>query len=197
MYLSKVCLDWPSARTPYEWHRALWKLFPRRRDAARCFLFDIQEMRRGVGATVLMQSIDEPTANRDAPELLAAPKRFDLSCVAKGDRLGFRLRANVVKTTRDAAQPERPVRVPLIREDQQLAWLTRQLDGAGEFSDVAITPNEPLFFRRNGQAGKIASVTFNGVMAAVDPSALEEQMKKGVGHAKAFGCGLLLIRPLG
>ena len=44
---------------------------------------------------------------------------------------------------------------------------------------------------------RVSSVDFSGNMCVVDPAALRTAFFSGVGHAKAFGCGMLLIRPIG
>ena len=44
------------------------------------------------------------------------------------------------------------------------------------------------------RGGKLATVTFNGVMKVSNPARLIELLEKGVGPAKGFGCGLLLVR---
>lgn len=42
---------------------------------------------------------------------------------------------------------------------------------------------------------RFSSVDFSGVLEVTDPAALRQALYKGIGHAKAFGCGLLLIKP--
>lgn len=44
---------------------------------------------------------------------------------------------------------------------------------------------------------RLSSVDFSGRFEVVDPQALRRALYGGVGHAKAFGCGLLLVRPIG
>jgi CRISPR system Cascade subunit CasE len=50
-----------------------------------------------------------------------------------------------------------------------------------------------LYFRKDGEAGKIVAVTFDGLLRVVDPALLWQQMQQGIGPAKSFGCGLLSI----
>lgn len=42
---------------------------------------------------------------------------------------------------------------------------------------------------------RFSSVDFSGELEVSDPFALRQALYKGIGHAKAFGCGLLLIKP--
>ena len=57
--------------------------------------------------------------------------------------------------------------------------------------------------QHRGKRGELrwSSVDFSGSLRVVDPAALRTALFSGVGHAKAhakaFGCGMLLIRPIG
>jgi len=41
-----------------------------------------------------------------------------------------------------------------------------------------------------------STVDFTGILTVQDAGRFSQALFNGVGHAKAFGCGLLLIRPL-
>ncbi|MCB1812067.1 MAG: type I-E CRISPR-associated protein Cas6/Cse3/CasE, partial [Candidatus Competibacteraceae bacterium] len=49
-------------------------------------------------------------------------------------------------------------------------------------------------FKKDGKAGKIATVGYTGMLEIIEPTTLNELLQKGIGPAKAFGCGLLLVR---
>lgn len=197
MYLSKVWVDWNWARDPYQLHRALWQLFPDRPEAHRSFLFRVEQRHPGQGADILLQSEEPPETSEVA--LLQASKPLELGSL-DGARLRFCLRANPIKTIRDPKRKERNgdmkrVRVPLIYEDQQLAWLARKLDGAARLNSAAAITEIPLYFRKNGVSGKIQPVRFEGVMEVVDTQILKYLLRTGIGPAKAMGCGLLSLAP--
>jgi CRISPR system Cascade subunit CasE len=193
MYLSKVLLDWKNVRNPYDWHRALWRLFPDQPEQQRTFLFRIEQQRPGQGAQVLMQSETPPSPYDAEVRVVAAPKQVDLSMLSQGLSLRFMLTANVIKTIRDVKDPERAVRVPLIKEEQRLEWLQRKLGGSAVLESVQITSNPPLFFKRRERAGKLVAVTFEGRLQLSDPVAFQQLVQHGVGPAKSFGCGMLSI----
>lgn len=86
--------------------------------------------------------------------------------------------------------------MPLIREDGQREWLARKLDGAARVEAASVLAHPPLYFRKAGAAGKLLTATFEGLLRVADPEALRQLLKKGIGPAKAFGCGLLLVRRL-
>jgi CRISPR system Cascade subunit CasE len=193
MYLSRVHLDWKDARNPYDWHRALWRLFPDRAQEKRGFLFRVEQQVPGRGASILLQSPEAPKLDEPLVRVVATPKKIDLSAVVNETVLRFRLTANVVKTIRDVDDPARAIRVPLVKEQQQLDWLNRKLDGAVRIEIATVTANRPVFFNRRGQAGKLVTATFDGTLVVMNSDVLETLCCSGIGPGKSFGCGLLSL----
>jgi CRISPR system Cascade subunit CasE len=142
---------------------------------------------------VLLQSQATPNADGKTVRVIAGPKSVPLTAFAQGMSFRFRLTANVVKTIRDNSDPQRSIRVPLLKDEQQLDWLERKLGECAHLDGASITPNAPLFFKRKGQAGKLVTVTFDGQLTVLDPGAFAELVRNGVGAAKSFGCGLLSL----
>ncbi len=83
--------------------------------------------------------------------------------------------------------------MPLISEEEQRAWLERKLAGAADLVAVEIRKNSPVFFHKTG-TGKFVTVAYEGVLRVSDPAALFGCLENGIGPAKGFGCGLLLVR---
>ena len=207
MILSRAEIPWPDARDPYKHHCKIWELFPsepreaRRDDAEprQGFLFRVEDNKPGQAARVLVQSRQRPCPT-DGIVLLASREVEPQPSV--GQRLAFLLTANPVKTIKDTQADQKPgkkrdtCRVPLQKEDDQRAWLARKLTGAAEVEAVSLLPHQPLFFRRDNRAGKLVAVSFEGVLRVQDPALLVTLLENGVGPAKAFGCGLLLVRRL-
>ncbi len=44
MYLSKIHIPWQQAKNAYQFHRALWPLFPGCEDSKRHFLLRVEHM---------------------------------------------------------------------------------------------------------------------------------------------------------
>lgn len=209
MFISRVEILWDAARNPYNLHRQLWRLFPgkgrepRKSDAEirQGFLFRVEEHRPGRTARLLVQSRDAPNAAAGPLGLIATPREFHPQPSA-GQRLAFLLTANPIKTIVDAGRAGKPdkksekCRVPLIREEAQRDWLVRKLAGAATLEAASILPHAPLYFRKSGQGGKLLTVTFEGVLCVNDSAQFVKLLENGVGPAKAFGCGLLLVRRL-
>ena len=205
MHLSRVELPWEAARNPYDIHRHLWRLFPGEAREARAggdearegFLYRIETQGAGRPARLLLQSRRAPTHAEGVA--VVARKSFE-PAPSEGQRLAFLLTANPVKTIVDAQRDAKPgkqsdkCRVPLIKEEDQRAWLARKLSAAAELESVEILPHPPLYFRKGNRAGKLATCTFEGVLRVSSVEALGALLENGVGPAKAFGCGLLLVR---
>lgn len=206
MILSQVLVDWCHARNPYDIHCALWRLFPGQGPGGRTnaeekrtgFLFRIEENRPGRGATIIMQSANPPQRGSEGASVARLSTPFEPS-LKPGDRLRFLLTANPVKTITDetgrtnAKGEAKKCRVPLIREEEQRAWLVRKLNGAAELKTLELRTERPLYFRKK-VTGKIVSVTFSGILRVTQGNAFVSLLKNGIGPAKAFGCGLMLVR---
>ena len=207
MILSRAELPWSVARNPYEHHRRLWRLFPDRPPESRQrheqprqgFLFRAEDSQPGQPVRILLQSSTRPVAAEGIS--LLASREIDPQPRA-GQRLAFLLTANPVKTIKDSQRPDKPdkrrdtCRVPLITEANQTAWLERKFEGAARMDAVSVRPHPPIFFRRGNRAGKLVTVTFEGLLWVTDPEQLRALLSNGIGPAKAFGCGLLLVRRL-
>ena len=76
---------------------------------------------------------------------------------------------------------------------RKLQWLYRKLHNAATILAAVIDAQRPLYFRKDGKAGKIVIVTFDGLLRVLDPVLLWLQMQHGIGPAKSFGCGLLSV----
>lgn len=199
MYLSKVLVKAPACRNPYDIHRALWKGFPENADAKRDFLFCVEQSDYE-SAEILMQSDRRPEIPYDSIHILAC-KSYQPVFV-EGHRLGFRLIANPIKMINDengrqnSKGETKKCRVPLIREEDQRAWIERKVVAAASIETLSVDPVSPVKFRktRDDRAGKIQPVRFQGILKVEDAGAMTVLLQNGIGPAKAFGCGLMLVR---
>ena len=107
---------------------------------------------------------------------------------------------------------KRGKRVPLVKPEDLRAWLIRksgarcrdQATGLDVPSGFRIVENEPLeispmaenHFRKNGQIGYHAGVQFRGTLEVTDRERFIETYQSGIGSAKGFGFGLLLLAPV-
>ncbi|SDY50396.1 type I-E CRISPR-associated protein Cas6/Cse3/CasE [Nitrosomonas sp. Nm58] len=207
MFLSRVEIPWEFARNPYNLHRQLWRLFPGEEKETRSngeelrqgFLFRIEGNPTGLPARLLVQSRRMPEAASGV--VLVGTREINPQPVLD-QHLAFLITANPVKTITDRERDTKPgkqsekCRVPLIKEEDQREWIVRKLADAGEIKAANVLPHAPVYFRKGNRGGKLVTATFEGVMCVRNPDILITLIENGIGSAKAFGCGLLLVRRL-
>ena len=203
MYLTRVTLtDRDAAQKrlwdTYAWHRALWSAFATAPEKARDFLTRIDHDREGFRAYILSQ--DEPTqqpwgnwqSRPLAPSFLGH------------DRYQFDLRANpiVSRVVRKADGNRRKSnqRIPLIGHDALADWIHRKGESSGfkvENCSFGGPQRDRFWHPRRRTSVTISLVDFTGILVVQDRKTFNDAYMSGVGPAKGFGCGLLLLSPKG
>lgn len=214
MYLSKITLI--TARlTPtrlmemmergeYAMHQWLWELFPG--IAQRQYLYRREALHDGFCFYLL--SASEPCQRHAFFEVATRPFRPELT---EGIALRFTLRANPVVCQHGKrhdvlmaakyAQRSAQADADTIREQQEqaaLAWLHRQADAAGfriVQASVDAYRQQQFAAPRSRQLIRFSSVDYDGELRVIDPERFGTRLALGFGKARAFGCGLMLIRP--
>lgn len=115
----------------------------------------------------------------------------------------FRFTGNATRAGRRAPDSPRTQRFGHVTPAQQVAWLERQATAhgfelaptaAGE-PDVAVVGRQKSVFYREGRRVVIAVTDFGGHLRVTDPARLRRALTGGIGHARAYGCGLLTLAP--
>lgn len=203
-------------------HRLIWSLFAGDPDAKRDFLFRRED--RGVPASrarFLILSQRPPNAGS---ALFEVETQDFAPALAEGDQLGFSLLANPAVThwrdvrgkrirARDDVvmhalsaipQEERAARRSQIVSTAGRAWLAGQgaqagfllddetltIDGYDQFD---IDRDKPRH-RGKKDAISVSVLAFDGFLTLTDPNLFLAKLIQGFGRARAFGCGLMLIR---
>lgn len=217
---ASVCALWPllapngrSAARVEASHRLVWSLFADAEERTRDFLW-----REAAPGTFYLLSA-RPPEDRHGLFELDPPKPF-APALAVGDRLAFSLRANA--TVARGGGPGRrgkPVdvvmdalyRVPKGEERATqradavqragCAWLARQGERAGfrvAAGGVRVLGHRVLRLARpGGEPARFGVLDLEGTLEVTDPAAFMAALGMGFGRAKAFGCGLMLIRRVG
>jgi CRISPR system Cascade subunit CasE len=119
-----------------------------------------------------------------------------LKKINAGQRWHFRLTANPIisRNEKTADGKRKQMRMPLTIGGQA-DWLKKRLENNGfSVEKVMIVKNERLEFRKADR--KIVSLSvaeFEGTLEIKDKKAACEALIKGIGHGKAYGCGLLTL----
>jgi len=208
MYLSRIEVSWRNAKNQYNLHRAIWNLFPGIERESRAtteeprqgFLFRVEQNDPGCPAIVMVQSRREPLKAGEHARVIAS-KEFNPR-PSQGQHLAFILVANPVKTIKDETGrlnkkgEIKKCRVPLIKEKQQVQWLLERLNGIAKPEAVKVRKLPPIFFykQKEKRDGKLVPVLFEGLLHVENSEALVKILENGIGPAKGFGCGLMLVK---
>ncbi|MEU8624635.1 type I-E CRISPR-associated protein Cas6/Cse3/CasE [Streptomyces sp. NPDC048669] len=144
----------------------------------------------------------------ERPEILTVDRTF-----RSGDRVDFRTVVNPMRNLRPAPgspQKTRGARVPHTRPEHVKKWFADRLQPAGEPSVAptgvvrlgADADAERLALRMLPSVSspaphkglRIARAEIKGMLTVTDPRTFVTALTQGVGHARAYSCGLILVR---
>lgn len=198
-------------------HSLIWSLFAGDENQPRDFLY-----REAENGWFYILSARKPE-NANHLFHLDEPKEF-APALHKGDRMHFSLRANpVIRRRVPGTRKSRKVDIVMDRlyrhadKDQRAdkrheyiwkagsEWLASQ----GEKNGFALVPvdgqeqkilkitgyHQYRIYRKNAKHPlRYSSLDFDGVLSVTDPSRFHTVLQNGLGSAKGYGCGLMMIR---
>lgn len=179
----------------YAWHKALWTAFPDRDGKPRHFLFRIDDKRQRF--RVLLLSPDRPVLPGWG---LWETKEVSPSFLMH-ERYLFQLRANptIKRVVRDdnGSKKKNGRRDAITDETGLRAWLDRKADQfCFAVEDCVVgPPMESFFINKQRERGKHSSVDFQGLLRVTDHGVFKRAFHEGIGPAKAFGFGLIMLQP--
>ncbi len=158
----------------------------------------------------------------DEPQAVVRPYGQLLDRLTVGQEFAFRLLANPVSAVRRPTSPSaqqqdrlsngprpRGVRVAHRTVAHQLTWFTDRVTGWG-FAVPLTTTGDPqvqishrerlVFTKTSPEANRrtrvvLQTVTYEGLLRVTDTEAARTSLLNGVGHARAYGCGLITLAP--
>lgn len=206
MYLSKLTLNsgHPQVRrdlgSAYEMHRTLTRAFVCNEDAhPSSFLWRLERTADSFqDVSVLVQSAN--AGDWSAIDGISGyttevrgNKHVDLSTlINRGRDYRFRLLANPTVCRQGK-------RYGLTRQEEQLAWLTRQGEKCGFVLRHCVRlVGERLQVWQSRRTNRIVVDTamFEGVLQVTADEALRTALLRGFGHAKCLGLGMLSLAPI-
>nr|WP_263449516.1 type I-E CRISPR-associated protein Cas6/Cse3/CasE [Klebsiella grimontii] len=189
-------------RGEYAMHQWLWELFPE--GPERQFLYRREELQGAFRFFVL--SLEPPAES----EIFDIQYRPFVPTLIAGQTLCFSLRANPTickggKRHDLLMEAKRQVRGQVNGPDiwlhqQQAAqgWLARQGEQNG-FSlrevNVDAYRQQQVVRVKSRQMIQFSSVDYSGVLVVNEPTLFLQRLIQGYGKSRAFGCGLMLIKP--
>lgn len=215
-YLARIFLNCETVflqgiRDPYDWHQRAWDAFPHLAQCSkggdsqfRHFLTRLDPQEDGFRLLILSRS--EPRRPDWCP---ADPVNWQIKPVPESllqhARYRFGLRANPTKKVtpkgEDGRRRGQGKRVALRTLACLEDWMLRKAAAAGfaiEPGSLRIIAGGLAQFSqpRAPQRGTINIADFGGTLRVLDRAAFEAAFAHGIGSAKAFGCGMLLLQSL-
>ncbi|TJZ70706.1 type I-E CRISPR-associated protein Cas6/Cse3/CasE [Chitiniphilus eburneus] len=190
----------------YRDHALLWRLFAAE-DQPRDFIFRSE---RSAAAHPVYYVVSQRQP-KEQPGIFAVHSKPYAPALSAGDWLEFDLRANPTVSRHGADGKSRRHDVLMhakqsaaegadVRNEMDRAaadWLVQRALGLG--LEIAAEQLLTMAYaqhrlHRKGTSIAFSSLDYRGLAKVTDPAALSRALTQGVGHAKGFGCGLLLVR---
>jgi len=167
----------------YGWHRFLSEAFPGPQEPKRNFLYRVNFGPMG-SLEVLVFSIKQPNVlgwetKPIGPSYLAYSKYY------------FKLRANPTSMRSSGGRRA-------LNDDEFYDWIDRKsTEGGFQLENVNINKlGHQGFINKKGVPGSHLAVEFSGVLVVVDKNKFSETFNSGIGSAKGYGFGMLLLKPI-
>ena len=195
----------------YKEHQALWRLFADKPEAERDFLFRKDDMFQGLRYFVVSQR--QPS---DLDGLWQIESKPYTPTIQQGQSLAFSLRANPIvkrkgedgksrrhdvvmdaKHRHRQAKPDVPVNMPELVQAEGFQWLERRAERYGFSVNKASVCVESYDQHKSAKKDKrisYSTLDMTGVVTVESPILFAQALMDGIGPAKAFGCGLMLVR---
>lgn len=191
IFLSQTEVPWVWALKqglddPYKLHQWIWDALPKDEAASRDFLFRSDVKNQRLRILLLSERVPE---SGDGCEW----RTTEVSETFLGHgAYRFQLRAN--PTFRRASDHRR---LALFDETKIREWFVRKLANAGcEVQDLDVTAPHKLQFQKDRDHGTVSSVDASGILLVRDEAAFRAAFDAGIGPAKGFGFGLLVLQPV-
>ena len=225
MYLSRIRLRpdaagksefWQCFGSEYQAHRQVWELFTDGPDRERDFLYRQETF----GNMPMFHAVSErKPANRGGLWDIE-PKIYE-PILREGQRLAFVLRANPIRTKRDEEGRHKRHDVvmdikkrlkqqglsraswplePEIVQQAGFAWLAMRGEQCGfDIRDGEVRADgyrQQRFFKQGkNEPVRFSTIDYTGLLTVIEPEAFLKVLYTGIGPAKGFGCGMMMVRP--
>jgi len=197
---------------PYRQHQALWQLFDCPEGESQPFLFRKVLDDAGDALRFLLVSRERPgekegwrVESKPYQPLLNVDRRYHFSTrlnptrTEKTDDGRGKRQDYVISRLHqlDARKDERPAVRRRVVQEELPKWLDERAVRHGFVVEHCVVERyEYVTTHGKGRVMTFSMADFAGVLQVTDPGPFERVLLSGLGHAKAFGCGLLLLKRL-
>ena len=224
MYFSRITLNnraqfssgfWKVFRDPYTLHKSIWKIFGDKADRKRDFLYRYDL----IDGRPLMYSVSDRLPEKEI-DLWNTESKIYNPQIKAGMALSFILRANPIRTKRDekgkqhrhdvVMEEKKQIKgydssggvkktLALLMQEEGSKWISARTEKNG----FAIKPDQirvesyrqHRFIKGKGKKQiNISTLDFIGLLTVNDPELFLGTLYNGIGPAKGFGCGMMMIK---
>jgi CRISPR system Cascade subunit CasE len=182
------------------WHAKIWEAFRpvSGDDIPRAWLYSVEETPNGYKALILSDEI--PTRPDWCPSMGWATKPLPDEFL-NHSRYVFGLTANATKSGEQRISLAKRTSAEDDPEPRLLDWLERKGDRGGfqiYRSKTSVLPLSVESFPTSDGSQKMTLqyVQFRGVLEVTNKSDFQNSFNLGIGRGRAFGAGLLLLKPI-
>lgn len=202
--------------SPYTVHQNLWHFFKNSQKTHRDFIYRIEYLSQGPTYMVV-----SGTAPSELPESWSVETKEYQPSLREGMQLDFILRANPARTRKSGpdgkcvrhdvvmdartslklseCQDEEEITKSQVVQQECFKWLDQRSQSNGfelRESTVIVDSYVQHKFFKSGHKKPIqfSTVDFRGKLMVTDTDLFRSTLYKGIGPAKSFGCGLLMVR---
>jgi CRISPR system Cascade subunit CasE len=206
-YLAQLTLDRAEAARRglhglYEWHKLSWTFFPeKKKEDKRDFLTRLDASEHEFRFTIL----SEQKPCKPDSDIAAYWKEREVpeSFYQKGRYL-FKVFANPTKTLsrRDPKGNKKKYgsHYAIIKPEELRTWLLHKGEQHGfrvlDEPELEISP--PVFHKiyRKNDEGVLIGVEFKGCLEVIDKIEFKKVANEGIGRARGFGFGMIVLKPI-
>jgi len=206
LHLTQILVSYEDAirllriRDTYDWHQRIWQAFGGRDGQSRDFLIRVDRKEEAFRVLMLSRSVPAkpdwcPThcfGTKEIPDSFFAHSRYRFSLLANPTKK--------IRSNKDGQRTKNGRRVPLTQREELVGWLERKAEAGGfrvDVDQVRAIPRGREFFHKDGIShGTHAAVEFQGELTVTEVGQFRSTVATGLGSAKAFGFGLLVLAPL-
>lgn len=180
----------------YQWHQILWKCFTGiPENTPQNFLYRIDQNESRITLWILSDSEPVPQYwgqwnTKNVSDTFLTHKKYYFSIAANPTVM------RVVRSE-NGVRRKNGRRTAIYNENELKNWLERKGNDAGFIvNQVECSPPvKEVFYKKNKQ-GVLSKVDYSGFLTVTDEEKFRLAWINGIGPAKAFGFGLLLLQPV-
>lgn len=209
LHLTQILVSYEDAfrllriRDAYDWHQRVWQAFGGRDGQRRDFLIRVDQKEEAFRVLILSQSPPRkpdwcPTdcfQSKVIPDDIFAHARYRFSLLANPTHKPVK-----DKDGNYIADAKKRKRRAITQREDLVAWLQRKAEPGGfrvNLDSLRTIPRGREFFHKDGRShGAHTAVEFQGELTVIDPAQFRATVAAGIGSAKAFGFGLLVLAPI-